>query len=93
MATREKEGSVTLDKEQAAYEAQREELERDRKGDWVIFHDEKLIGIYEDFQDAAQDALDKYGLGPYLIKQIGVPAPTVRPFLLYTPVNEDESSP
>ncbi|MCY4577992.1 MAG: hypothetical protein OXD31_03000 [Chloroflexi bacterium] len=93
MATREKEGSVTLDKEHAAYEALREELERDRKGDWVIFHDEKLIGIYENFQDAAQDALDKYGLGPYLIKQIGVPVPAVRPFLLYTPVNEDESSP
>ena len=49
MATREKEGSVTLDKEQAAYEAQREELERNRKGDWVIFHDEKLIGNIREF--------------------------------------------
>lgn len=93
MATEEKEGSAILDREQAAYEAQRVELESNRKGDWVIFHDEKLVGIYENFQDAAQDALDKHGLGPYLIKQIGVPAPTVRPFLLYTPANKNESSP
>ena len=94
MATKDKEVLAVLSKEQAAYEARREELERDHDGEWVVFYGEELVGIYGDFQDAAEDALNKFGLGPYLIEQVGEPLPQVRSFLLYTPVDDsDESSP
>lgn len=94
MTIKDKELLTVLSKEQDAYEARREELERDHDGKWVVFHGEELVGIYGDFQDAAEDALHKLGLGPYLIEQVGEPLPQVRSFLLYTPVDDnDESSP
>ena len=71
-----------LSREQAAYETRREDLERDHNGEWVVFHDEELVGIYGDLQDAAEDALRRFGLGPYLIEQVGMPLPQIRSFLL-----------
>lgn len=93
MTTKEKEVLSALSKEQAAFETQREELEREHQGEWVVFHDGELAGIYADLQEAANDALHKFGLGPYLIEQVGTPSPQVRSFLLYTPDDSDESSP
>ena len=66
-----------LDREIAAYNAMRDELERDHLYDWVVFHDEEFIGAYEDFQDAAAEAVRRFGRGPYLIRQVGRPALTV----------------
>ena len=93
MTTKDEEVLTVLSEEQAAYEARRAELERDHNGEWVVFHGEELVGIYGDFQDAAEDSLRRFGLGPYLIEQVGMPLPQIRSFLLYTPVDdEDESS-
>ncbi len=52
-----------LDREIAAYDAMRDELERDHLYDWVVFHYERLAGVYEDFQDAAADAGRRFGRG------------------------------
>ena len=62
-----------LDREIAAYDAMRDELERDHLYDWVVFHDERLISAYEDFQDAAAEAVRRFGRGPYLIRQVCAP--------------------
>ena len=67
------ESTDVLAKEIAAYDAIRDELERDHLYEWVVFHDEQLIGAYEDFQDAAAEAVRKFGRGPYLIRQVGAP--------------------
>ena len=69
--------SDVLDREIAAFNAMRDELERDHLYDWVVFHDEQLIGTYEDFQDAAAEAVRKFGRGPYLIRQLGAPPLTL----------------
>ncbi len=58
----------------AAYDLRREELEIDHFGKWVVFYDRQLAGIYVDFQDAARDAVERFDLGPYLIKQVGEPS-------------------
>lgn len=92
MITKDEEGSTVLSEEQVAYEARRAELERDHSGEWVVFYGEELVGIYGDFQDAAEDALHKFGLGPYLIEQVGAPPPQVRSFLLYTLVGDNDES-
>ena len=61
---------ATLESNIAAFEAQRGKLECEHLGKWVVFYNEELIGIYADLEDAAQAALDRFGRGPYLIRQI-----------------------
>ena len=71
----------------AAYEIRRQELEVDHFGKWVVFYDEQLAGIYDEFQDAASDAVERFGIGPYLIKQVGEPSITSLPASVqYRPV-------
>ncbi len=62
---------MPLSKEIQAYENFRSELEMDHLGEWVVVHDEKLIGRYLSFEAAAEDAIERFGRGPYLIRQIG----------------------
>ena len=60
-----------LSQEIAAYERRRNELETDYFGKWVVFHDEELIGTYPSFGAAADDAVQRFGRGPYLIRRVG----------------------
>ena len=46
-------------------------MERDHLGEWVVFHDEQCAGIYPTFEDAADDAIARFGAGPYLIREVG----------------------
>ena len=62
---------ATIEKEIIAYDLMREELEADHFGEWVLVHDQQLIGTYESFQKAASVATGRFGRGPYLIKKIG----------------------
>ena len=62
-----------LDRQIAAYDSQREQLERDYHGRWVVFHDESLLGDYASYEDAITAAMRKFGRGPYLIRQVGAP--------------------
>lgn len=62
-------GKLSLD--MAAYERMRSILEMDYFGKWVVFHDEEFIGDYDDFEDAAVVAVERFGRGPYLIKRVG----------------------
>jgi predicted aspartyl protease len=66
---------MALETEVRAFEAQREELERHYKGDFVIFHGEECIPAFDSLDAAAQEAVRRFGRGPYLIRQVGVPAP------------------
>lgn len=67
-----------LDQELAAYEELRPELEAHHMGQWVLVHDKKLIDVFDDFNSAAQIAVEQFGRGPYLIHQVGSP-PVVLP--------------
>ena len=62
---------TTIEKEIIAYDLMREEMEENHYGEWVLVHDQQLIGTYETFQDAAAVATKRFGRGPYLIKKIG----------------------
>lgn len=57
----------------AAYEAMRSDLEAKHPGDWALVHDLQLIGTYPTFNDAAHEAVARFGRGPYLIRQISAP--------------------
>ena len=62
----------------AAYEREKPELEKSHMGKWVLFYDEKLIGVYDTLEIAAEEAVARFGRGPYLIRQVGAP-PVVLP--------------
>ena len=56
----------------AAYEKIRDDLEAKQLNEWVVIYKGELIGTYHDFQEAAADAIERFGRGPYLIRQVGV---------------------
>ncbi len=66
-----------LDKDIAAYDAKREELEQHHHGKWVVFHDGEFIGAYDSLDNAATEAVRRFGRGPYLIRQVGAPPITL----------------
>ena len=62
---------ANLSIEIAAYERMRDVLETDCFGKWVVVHDEELIGAFDTFNLAADDAIRRFGRGPYLIRRVG----------------------
>jgi hypothetical protein len=73
-----------LDTEIAVYDAKRQELEASHMGKWVLVHESELIGIFDSFQGAAENAVRKFGRGPYLIRQVGAPPVTLPASVLWT---------
>lgn len=78
---------AVLSNELAAYEDMRDHLETDHFGQWVVLHDEKLAGTYGSFEAAAEDAVRRFGRGPYLIRQVGAPPMALPASVLYRPHN------
>jgi len=74
-----------LDQEIAAFERMGKELEARHTGKWVVFHDRKLIDVYESLEGAAEDAVRKFGRGPYLIRQVGAPPVVLPASVMYRP--------
>ena len=72
-----------LNEEITAYENFRSDLEANHMGKWVIVHDRKLIGIYDSFELATEDAVRKFGRGPFLIRQVGAPPLTLPASVMY----------
>ena len=77
---------ATLTDEIAVYERMRNDLEAEHPGKWVVVCDGKLIGTYESFEKAAEDAVERFGRGPYLIRQVGAPPFVLPASLRYRPV-------
>lgn len=74
---------MDVTKEIEAFEAMREELEMEHMGKWVLFKDGALIAMFDSFERAAEDAVQRFGRGPYLIRQIGAPAVPMPASVMY----------
>ena len=81
---------TTLSNQISAYEDMRDVLESDHFGRWVVFHDGELVDTYESFEEAAEDAVRRFGRGPYLIRQIGAPPVTLPASVLYRSVSAND---
>lgn len=44
-------------------------------GKWVLIKDRRLVGVFETQRDALEEAARRFGLGPYVIKQVRDPEP------------------
>jgi hypothetical protein len=75
---------AALAREIAAFEGMQEALERDQAGKWVVVHDEVLAGAFDTFDAAATKAVERFGRGPYLIRQIGAPPVVLPASVMYT---------
>lgn len=75
-----------LTDEIAAYESMQRTLELDHMGKWVVIHDKELAGIHESFEEAAEDAVNRFGSGPYLIREVGAGPMTLPASVRYRPV-------
>jgi len=76
-----------IDTEITAYEAMREKLETEHMGKWVLVREGKLVGVFDSFDAAAEDAVRQFGRGPYLIRQIGAPPVTLPASVMYPRTN------
>ena len=76
-----------LDKDIAAYETRRQELETHHMGKWAVFHDAEMVSLYDSFELAAEDAVRRFGRGPYLIRQVGAPPLVLPASVMYSPTN------
>jgi hypothetical protein len=75
---------ANVTEEIAAFDAMRSALETDHLGEWVVFHDRKLIDVYPTMEKAAEDAVRRFGRGPYLIRQVGAPPITLPASVMYS---------
>ena len=76
-----------LTEEIAAYESMRSDLESKNMGKWALLRDRQLINVYDSFEAAAEDAVKKFGRGPYLIRQVGAPPITLPASVMYRSVH------
>ncbi len=80
-------GMAELRDEIAAYDEMRADLEAGSLGKWALVHNRALIGTYDTFEAAAEDAVQRFGRGPYLIRQIGAPPISLPASVLYHPIH------
>ena len=74
-----------LSKEIAAYDSMRGELEADHFGKWALVRDEAPVGAFDTFEEAAAIAVERFGRGPYPIREVGAPPITLPASVLYRP--------
>ena len=67
-----------------AFQQMQAELEGKHTGRWALVHDRQLIGTFESFELAADEAVQKFGRGPFLIRQVGA-SPTTLPISVMYP--------
>ena len=77
---------MALETEIAAFERRLDELEKHYKGKFVVFHGEEMVGAFDTFDNAAREAVSRFGRGPYLIRQVGASPPIMPASVMYQPV-------
>ena len=81
--------TLTLTENIAAYERMQEFLEADKLGKWVVFFDGQLAGEFQECHEAIEFSAEKWGRGPYLIRQVGSPPFTVPASVQYRSLHAD----
>lgn len=78
---------TTINEEIAAYSAIRADLEANHMGEWVVVHNREVVDFFQAFEEAAKTAVERFGRGPYLIRQIGAPPIELPASVMCYPLN------
>ena len=81
-----------LDKDIQAFEAMKTDLEEHHMSKWVVIHAGELVGTFDTLDAAATEAVRRFGRGPYLIRQVGIPPVSLPASVLYQPVHDHADS-
>jgi hypothetical protein len=79
---------MALETEIRAYETRKAELDQHHHGKWVVFRGEEFVGAFDTLDNAAAEAAQRFGRGPYLIRQVGAPPVTLPASVFYQPVGD-----
>jgi hypothetical protein len=71
----------------AAFDKMRAELEVRHDKEWVVFFHGEFVGAFPDFEDAALTAVERFGSGPYLIRQVGAPPVQLTGGMVFRPAH------
>ena len=74
-----------LDQEIKAYEKLLPTLKEHHNNKWVVFHGEEFVGAFDSLENAAEEAVRRFGRGPYLIRQVGAPPAAPPVSVMYRP--------
>ncbi len=72
-----------LEKELRTLKRERERLEGEHLGKFVLIHKDEVVGTYDDFQTAAHEGLRRFGSNPFLIREIGKDKVELSPAVIY----------
>lgn len=79
---------LTLDDNIEAFNNMSDELNQRYAGKFVIIYDGNFVASYDSFNNAAENAVKRFGKGPYLIRQVGAPTKMPMPAsVAYRPVH------
>jgi hypothetical protein len=74
-----------LDADIAAYEKLLPALQGSI-GKWALVHKRELVGIFGTSEEAAVEAVKRFGRGPYLIRQVGAPPTCLPASVMFCPI-------
>jgi hypothetical protein len=74
---------MPLEQELATLGREKDRLEREHRGKFVLVRGDQIVGTFDTFDAAAEEALRRFGQGPYLIRQIGEETMSLPPALVY----------
>jgi hypothetical protein len=73
-----------LDADIAAYEKLLPTLQKSI-GKWVLVHNKELNSVFDSSDQAAAEAVKRFGRGPFLIRQIGAPPNCLPASVMFCP--------
>jgi len=75
----------------ATFDRLKADLEAQHFGDWVIIRGGAFVGAYPSFDAAAEQAIDRFDRGPYLIRQVGAPPVNLPASVMYRPAHAQDA--
>lgn len=61
---------MDLEKELAVYRSKLPELKAEHEGEFVLIHGDRIVDFFTSYDDAIQAGYSRFGLEPFLVKQI-----------------------
>ena len=61
---------MLLEKERGYFESHRDDLLKTHEDAFVLVKGEELIGVYRDAETAYADGLARFGIEPFLVRQV-----------------------
>jgi hypothetical protein len=62
--------SAPLERERQTYEEKKTELLAGAAGKYVVIHGDQVIGVWDTQDDALRAGYERFGLEPFLVKQV-----------------------